>query len=316
MIPSGPALDAVILIASGGACASVVAQADARAAIDTLVWIDRLLLALSVGIVAVAIARRDVEPRNLRRGGEPPSLRGAPELFGAIPVLCYLIALLLLGALIGMPGAGGESGEATGSAGFVRSMLLLGNGSQLAGLVGCLFVAGRFFPGGLGAFALSRPGVRSGVLSLACGVVVLGVCPMIGDVSARVFLHFGGAGAVENHPTIEALREGALGAGAVALLWTGAVVVAPLAEEFFFRGVLPAFLQAQIGGVWRSVLLASAAFALVHTGQPFAMPALFVLGVILGYLRERTGSLVGPVLIHAAFNLKTLLWDYLSRSGG
>lgn len=314
MIPSGPAADAVILIASGGACASVIAQADGGVAIDTLIWIDRLLLAAAAGIVAVAIAHRSGGRADSKIKDEPPQLRGAPELFGAVPILCYLSALLLLSALIGAPGGSVENGEASPTADSVRTMLVLGNGSQLAGLAGCLMVAGRLFPGGLGAFVLGRSTGRSATLVLASGVIVLGVCPMIGDASARIFLHFGGADAVENHPTIDALHEGTLSTGVVALLWIGAVVVAPLAEEFFFRGVLPTFLQVQIGGVSRSIILASIAFALVHTGQPFAMPALFVLGLILGYLRERTGSLVGPVLLHAAFNFKTLLWDYLARS--
>jgi membrane protease YdiL (CAAX protease family) len=37
---------------------------------------------------------------------------------------------------------------------------------------------------------------------------------------------------------------------------------------------------------------------------------------MLGYAYERTGSLVSPILIHAAFNLKTLVWNALGGYSG
>ena len=53
------------------------------------------------------------------------------------------------------------------------------------------------------------------------------------------------------------------------------------------------------------------AFGAVHFAQPHAIPALVVLSLLIGYAYERTGSLVAPVVIHAAFNLKTLIWSAL-----
>ena len=53
------------------------------------------------------------------------------------------------------------------------------------------------------------------------------------------------------------------------------------------------------------------AFTLVHA-QVHALPAL-LLGVLLGLAYERTGSLLVPILVHALFNLKTLIgvmWFY------
>ncbi|MFQ5494698.1 MAG: type II CAAX prenyl endopeptidase Rce1 family protein [Phycisphaerae bacterium] len=37
-----------------------------------------------------------------------------------------------------------------------------------------------------------------------------------------------------------------------------------------------------------------------------------VLAVLLGFAYERTGRLTVPIAIHAAFNLKTLIWASLS----
>jgi membrane protease YdiL (CAAX protease family) len=42
-------------------------------------------------------------------------------------------------------------------------------------------------------------------------------------------------------------------------------------------------------------------FASVHPTWPHPIP-LFVLGLALGYLRERSGSLLAPILVHALFN--------------
>jgi membrane protease YdiL (CAAX protease family) len=95
----------------------------------------------------------------------------------------------------------------------------------------------------------------------------------------------------------------------VAGLWIGAVVVAPIAEEAFFRGLLQTFLAGVVRSRWLAIGLTAVAFGIVHFSQPHVIPALIVLGLLIGYAYERTGTLVVPVLIHAGFNLKTLVWD-------
>ena len=56
-------------------------------------------------------------------------------------------------------------------------------------------------------------------------------------------------------------------------------------------------------------MLTSAIFAMLHwdtvasaDGEWVPLPALFALGVVLGYNYERSGRLVAPILIHALFN--------------
>jgi membrane protease YdiL (CAAX protease family) len=41
------------------------------------------------------------------------------------------------------------------------------------------------------------------------------------------------------------------------------------------------------------------------------VPAIALFGLILGLLYERSGSLVGPIVAHALFNAKTMLWESL-----
>ena len=56
---------------------------------------------------------------------------------------------------------------------------------------------------------------------------------------------------------------------------------------------------------WLVVLSAAALFALIHLGPQVAwqgLPVLFVLGIFLGWLYERTGSLWPGIVLHAGFN--------------
>ncbi len=87
-----------------------------------------------------------------------------------------------------------------------------------------------------------------------------------------------------------------------------AVVVGPVLEELFFRGMLQTWLLQAVGrgsgGRWTAVLVASAVFSVVHLGATswHALPGLLVLGAVLGWLYERTGSLWPSVIVHAGFN--------------
>ena len=88
-----------------------------------------------------------------------------------------------------------------------------------------------------------------------------------------------------------------------------AVVLAPLGEEFFFRGLL--FSTAKRFG-WPKLgwLGVSALFALSHLNAPTFVP-LFVLALALTWLYEQTEGLLAPVLAHSLFNganLLALLW--------
>lgn len=91
-----------------------------------------------------------------------------------------------------------------------------------------------------------------------------------------------------------------------------AVVLAPVAEELFYRGLVQSMLKRYFGGrAWPAVLVTSAIFAASHYSQPVAIPALFVLSVGIGYNYERTGRLLSPILIHAIFNA-SMIWVNLA----
>jgi membrane protease YdiL (CAAX protease family) len=90
------------------------------------------------------------------------------------------------------------------------------------------------------------------------------------------------------------------------VLITGmAVVLAPLFEELLFRGLLYRSLGPFLGRLPAAGLTA-ALFAWTH-GSLSVFPGLVVLGLGLTVAYELTGSLATPILMHAGFNLRSLL---------
>jgi membrane protease YdiL (CAAX protease family) len=86
-----------------------------------------------------------------------------------------------------------------------------------------------------------------------------------------------------------------------------ALVLAPLFEEVIYRGLVQSAMLTHFGPAarWPIILAAALLFAAIHAGAVawHVLPGLMVLGVLLGWLYERTGSLLAPVLVHMGFNL-------------
>lgn len=85
-----------------------------------------------------------------------------------------------------------------------------------------------------------------------------------------------------------------------------ASVVAPVFEEFIFRGLFQSLLRRVTESPWLSVFIASGMFTVVHPNASH-WGVLFVLAVCLGYSYEKSGSLWRPIFIHAIFNTTALV---------
>ena len=88
------------------------------------------------------------------------------------------------------------------------------------------------------------------------------------------------------------------------LLVTGAlvvIVVAPVCEELFFRGFVFRVLRLRTG-FWVAAVSDGVLFGLVH-GVNVVLPVLVVLGVVLCWVFERTGTLFACITIHAFNNM-------------
>jgi uncharacterized protein len=96
------------------------------------------------------------------------------------------------------------------------------------------------------------------------------------------------------------------------------VLVAPLVEELFFRGFLYPAVARWTGSV-ASILITAAAFAGLHGAQlAYAWPPLLVLfgvGVVLTFIRARTGSVATCVLVHMGYNFVLFVIVFIVTGG-
>jgi membrane protease YdiL (CAAX protease family) len=93
-----------------------------------------------------------------------------------------------------------------------------------------------------------------------------------------------------------------------------AIILAPVAEEFVFRGLLFSTAKRygwpRLGWIGVSLL-----FALVHFNVPTFLP-LFVLALGLTWLYDKTEGLLAPIIAHSLFNLANLVILLLAEKYG
>ncbi|MCB1437705.1 MAG: CPBP family intramembrane metalloprotease [Rhodobiaceae bacterium] len=83
----------------------------------------------------------------------------------------------------------------------------------------------------------------------------------------------------------------------------GIVILAPLSEEIVFRGWLFAGLMERLRSPLWTIVLTTAFWALVHTGQGFAKAAALIpVGLALGLIRHHSGSLWPSIAGHMLMN--------------
>jgi membrane protease YdiL (CAAX protease family) len=100
------------------------------------------------------------------------------------------------------------------------------------------------------------------------------------------------------------------------LLWFAIVVFAPLFEELFIRGFLfIGFARSRLGPAG-AVILTTLVWALLHIQYGlYEIIIICILGIILGIVRHRTGSLWAPIIIHSLNNLVAMILLHLTVGG-
>lgn len=88
------------------------------------------------------------------------------------------------------------------------------------------------------------------------------------------------------------------------MLWVTMMIAAPLLEETFFRGFLFKGFESSFLGPVGTVLVTAGLWAGIHLQyDAYGMATIFCLGLLLGAARLLTGSLLVPLVLHAAANL-------------
>lgn len=217
-----------------------------------------------------------------------------------VVVLCFLAAQVLAMVWAGLVfGAAYGTGEIPPLAERSIWMLPLISLGLWAGYLGSPFVARRLTGGGpLADFDLRSTPVQVVVAVLAGVGAQLVLLPALYWLLLRL---------VDGDPgrVAEDLMEGVDTPVEVGVVVLSVVVVTPVIEEWFYRGMLLSALVRRFGPAAGAVS-ASAVFAAVHQ-EPILLPGLFVFALILAGLTMWTGRLGVAVLAHAAFNATTVV---------
>jgi len=117
-------------------------------------------------------------------------------------------------------------------------------------------------------------------------------------------LIYGGDYQIERHEELELIRSYTQPSIRAAILISGSIVT-PFFEEIMFRGLIQSTIRSYVAGPWLAIIISSAVFTIVHPQAHWA--AVFVLGMLLGYSYEKSGSLFRPMFIHVLFNGLTIM---------
>ncbi len=100
------------------------------------------------------------------------------------------------------------------------------------------------------------------------------------------------------------------------LLWVSLIIFAPIFEEAFFRGfLLEGFRQSRLGPIG-AVGLTSLAWASLHIQYGiYEIVLIFLMGVLFGIVRIKTGSLWSTIIMHAFVNMVSLVLIALQVEG-
>lgn len=239
------------------------------------------LLAAGIAFGAFLIVTRKVPPR-LELGPSALDGRNLAWAFGL-----WLLVLFLSGSL---------AGTLTRLLQPLQPATLFLAYSLHAGTGVALLAAleGRGLKGVLGRLGTRSPlralGWAAGFLALAVALVVgvaLVMAPLLKNAQPP------------QRELMDMIR-GSRGLLPTLLLFITMAGLAPCFEELMFRGTLLPWLQTRLGPSW-AIPLSALAFAAIHL-QPLALPTLFTLGAVLGLAARRTGSLLAPIAVHAAWN--------------
>ena len=244
-------------------------------------------------------------------------------LMSPVDLFAALLSLLLAGGIGGelminvlgspAPPAIEAASEGVATAADLKATALRGFGSIMgqALFVGALILGLRLRGMVWGAHSLSRPrSILLGLLCFALSWPIVQFAAMLASLGQQQL--GGGPPDSLGHSTLQALQSGEQGIWWIIVVAT-ATIGAPVLEEFAYRGILQQALKRLGAGKWLAILITSILFASMHIGalsdggMAAGITAIFTLSLALGYIYERTGSLLAPMVAHAAFNATNLL---------
>lgn len=142
-------------------------------------------------------------------------------------------------------------------------------------------------------FTMNWSDVRWGVLAGLVGLLLAGVAAAL---TMAVFGDFTSAAG-------DAAELLIAQSGPIAWITFGLLIMvgAPIAEELAFRGLMFSALLKRGVKPWLVIVITSALFAVFHI-EPTRVFLLFVIGLVLGFVRYRTNSIGSAIIAHGVIN--------------
>ena len=259
------------------------------------IWLAGLIL-FACWLLNTSLGTRALADSPPRRNSMPPYLPLVPLMlwFGAAAMAVVLVQKLT-------PGLQGWQKIFTDN-------IVMSIGAILTIAV-MMFLAHVHFPRGLKGFGLN---IRTIMKDFFMAIVnLLTVWPiMMAAITITLFFVKKISGTdyeLQQHQQLEMITEYPQLPLRIMIVFL-AVVIAPLLEEMLFRGFVQTTMRSFINiknSAWAAIAASSAFFAIMHE-NPGHWPALFVLGVCLGYSYEKSGSLLRPIFIHMFFNASSV----------
>ncbi len=107
-------------------------------------------------------------------------------------------------------------------------------------------------------------------------------------------------------PTQQALSQTATEPGLLPIVFLSGAIIAPIAEEIVFRGYMYKAFRDRFKPAY-AIPLSAALFSIIHLEWRAAL-SLFVIGIVLAYVYEKTGNLMAPITVHILNNAIAFLF--------
>ncbi len=191
---------------------------------------------------------------------------------------------------------------------FLDNLIFCISGLTTAGII--IILIRPFFARGLKGFGLNLKTIHKDFPAAFINLLAIWPIVMVAVLVTMRFgeLFYGPEYQMQRHEGLETINQypQLLPRIFVAIV---AVVVAPLLEELLFRGLFQTMIRSVLNikyAAWLSIAISSGLFAMMHL-EFSHWPALYVLGLGLGYSYEKSGSLFRPIFMHIFFNATSII---------
>jgi membrane protease YdiL (CAAX protease family) len=147
-------------------------------------------------------------------------------------------------------------------------------------------------------------GLRMKAVDVPVGLAVGVACQLL-MVPALYWVIFKVIGVKDVSAAARALTDRATDPLSIVLVFLVVAIGAPLAEEIYFRGFAQRIFARKVAPHW-AIVCSAAFFGMSHL-QVLQFPALFLFGLVLGYMAWRFGRLGPAIWAHVGFNTVTAI---------